>query len=415
MPDTAVLEPPKPEVKAPETPPVTPPEQVGKTPVSVVLTGGLEGVLKRANTGTATGKPKKEAPAKAAEQPPVEKTPEQKAADEKPVEKAAEKVEEKPVEKKPDAPDTSLETNIVKLREAREAEATARKTAETERDAIRAQLEAAQKAGLPADVQEKLTSYETKLAEQQKVSDDLRALLRAASIERDPEFVERFQKGQQLKVNIMAQQAREAGIAEADIQAAFRAGNENAFGEWMEGMSPAQKAKFQGAWTGMLELQQQRNEAIQNADKEWEKMTAAQQARAIEAQKAARDAAERDAKGVLAEFFKIDGLPAEPEFRAGVEEAVMQAAGIKDGGDWTNQKWLTMVASNHALTHAVQSQTASIEALKAESAEKDKKIAELQAFVDAQKGAVPRGGAAGEVEREGAYVPLASRIRVAGV
>jgi len=70
------------------------------------------------------------------------------------------------------------------------------------------------------------------------------------------------------------------------------------------------------------------------------------------------------------------------------------------------------LAGNQVLARVTRKQAGEIEALKAQLAERDKKITEQDAFIANQAGSVPRGDAAGASGSTGEKTPLWQNIVV---
>lgn len=386
---TAIAEPPKPEVSIPE-PNAAPPAPATVAPV--ILEGGLEGILKKAN-------PKKAADAKPPEQKKDEKTPdeiaaEKKAADDKAVadKAAADKaaLDKAAADKKGDpAPgDKSLETNLVKLREELDTQAKGRKTAEEELTKIRTEVETLRKNPVPDDVQKRIADLE-------KANGELVSFARAAARHRDPQFVQKYQTGRQSLINSMFDLAKNNGIDEQEAMAAFRAGGAQ-LAELAERLPAGVKLDFQGSLLELRNLDRARSAELEESDQQWQERLKAQEAQAKEAQRIDLETRGNEIKGVLSDFFKIEGLPDDPEFRTEIEKLARQAAGLEQSAEpWDNTRWIKNVVLNQALGRATQELSAKNEALATQLAEKDKKIAELESFVKEQSGSVirtPGGG-----------------------
>lgn len=386
MSTAAIAEPPKTTVATPD--PNAAPAGVVPAPVApVILEGGLEGILKKAN-------PKKAADAKPPEQQKDEKTPdeiaaEKKAADDKAVaDKAA--LDKAAADKKgePAPGDKSLETNLVKLREELDTQAKGRKAAEDELGKLRGEVDTLKKNPVPDDVQKRIADLE-------KANGELVSFARAAARHRDPQFVQKYQTGRQSLINSMFDLAKNNGIDEQEAMAAFRAGGSQ-LAELAERLPAGVKLDFQGSLLELRNLDRARSAELEESDQQWQERLKAQEAQAKEAQRIDRETLGNEVKGVLSDFFKIEGLPDDPEFRTEIEKLAKQAAGLEASAEpWDNTRWIKNVVLNQALGRATQELSAKNEALTTQLAEKDKKIAELESFVKEQSGSVirtPGGG-----------------------
>lgn len=386
MSTAATLEPPKPATPDPNAAPAG----VVPAPVApIIFEGGLEGILKKAN-------PKKPADVKPPEQKKDEKTPEEIAAEKKAAsdKAAADKaaLDKAALEKKdPPAPgDKSLETNLVKLREELDTQAKGRKTAEEELTKIRTEVETLRKNPVPDDVQKRIADLE-------KANGELVSFARAAARHRDPQFVQKYQTGRQSLINGMFELAKSNGIDEQEAMAAFRAGGSQ-LAELAERLPAGVKLDFQGSLLELRNLDRARSAELEESDQQWQERLKAQEAQAKEAQRVDLETRAHEVKGVLSDFFKIEGLPDDPEFRTEIEKLAKQAAGLEESAEpWDNTRWIKNVVLNQALGRATQELSAKNEALTAQMAEKDKKIAELEAFVKEQSGSVIRTAGNGSI------------------
>lgn len=309
------------------------------------------------------------------------KAAEAKAAEAKAAEEKA-KSGEAAVEKKP----SDKEENMANLRKAREAAEAARKAAEEERDRLRAEFEAlkTKPPELPEDVKTKLTELE-------KEREELRQHVRQTDLARDPEFQAKYNKPITERIQIMGQTALAAGIAEADWKNAVANWDENQFAEWTEAMTPVQRVKFNAAWTAAVDLYQQQQAELKNADTAYQELLKKRQADAEAQQNQYFTSNKQLARSVIAETIKPETLKEYEDLGPAVENLLMQAAEHKVPAKDIFQQ----LAANQVLARVTVKQSDRIKELEAQLAERDKKISEQDAFISNQAGAVPRGDAAG--------------------
>lgn len=380
--ESSVIEPPVKSEASPVTTVVTTPS----TPASVVL--DIESILKSSGNAVA-------APAKAESKIPtkeeVKKEPEP-------------KVETKPETKEtaPPVTESDKEKNWKAAREKLAAEETARKAAEADLAAAKAELEKARSLGNPEDIQKKLENYETELKE-------TRSRLRQADLSRDPEFQAKYSEPIKARIKTMADIALASGVDPADWQAAARNWNVEQFASWSESMTAGNKMKFIAALTGAEDIHQQQLQELENADKAWEELTKTRQQHQENERKSAISNNEAIAKGLLDELvFKNEGLKDYKDLGPMAETAVMAAARYQ----MAPQDVFRNIVASQVLATVTVKQNEQIQGLTEQLTEKDKKIAELEKFVSEHAGAVPRGDGRGDQTEAEDKRPIWERVVV---
>lgn len=309
----------------------------------------------------------------------VEVTPE-KPAEEKvtpPVEKVHEVVPPV-VEKKP----SDKEENMANLRKAREA-------AEAERDRLKQEFEEFKKKApeLPEDVKTRLTKAE----QLEKDLEERNRTIRQLDLSKDPEFQAKYNQPISDRIQVMGQTALAAGVSEADWKNAVANWNEDQFAEWQEAMTPIQKVKFNAAWTAAVDLYQQQQSELKNADQSYQELQKKRQEDAETQQKQYFTQNEQLARAVIVETIKPETLKEYEDLGPAVENIMLQAARHEIPAKDIFQQ----LAANQVLARVTKKQASRIEELEATLADRDKKITEQEAFIANHAGAVPRGDAAG--------------------
>jgi len=315
--------------------------------------------------------------------------------------KPGEVVTPPPVEKKGDK-----EENMANLRKAREAEAEARKAAEAERDRLRAEFEEFKNKApeLPEDVKTRLTKAE----QLEKEREELQRTIRELDLSKDPEFQAKYNKPITERIGIMGQTALAAGVSEADWKNAVANWNEDQFAEWQEAMNPVQRVKFNAAWTAAVDLYQQQQSELQNADTAYAEMQKKRQTEAEAQQKQYFTQNEQLARAVIAETIKPETLKEYEDLGPAAESLLMQAARHEIPAKDIFQQ----LAANQVLARVTVKQADQIKELQAQLAERDKKITEQESFIAEHSGAVPRGDAAGASGATGEKVPIWNNLVV---
>lgn len=315
-------------------------------------------------------------------------------------------VDTKEPPKLPDAADKSPAANFARLRiQKEEAE---RKATENEKALaeVRAELEKARALEVPEAFTRKQQETEATLAAYQKE-------LRAAALERDPEFQKKYNEGIKSKAQQMQTIAIQVGIPKEEIAAAFSRWDEDKFAEWMVGMPQRDKVMFNGAWQRALELEEERKAEISNADttyKQWQE----EQTKAMTSQQAAyaKEVA-GDVDAVFGELSETELLKGDAELAAETKKLLRATLGL-DGQPLPRKDVLKIIGGQFTLAKGFERQTAEITKFKADIAEKDAKIAELEAFVKEKGSATPRVQATSTAKAGDTYVPPWARVRVPG-
>lgn len=314
---------------------------------------------------------------------------------------------EKPAETKPEVPPVveppkkpnDKEENLANLRKAREA-------AEAERDRLQKELEELKKKApeLPEDVKSKLTKAE----QLEKDLEESRRVIRQTDLARDPEFQAKYNQPITERIQIMGQTALAAGVSEADWKNAVANWNEDQFAEWQEAMTPIQRVKFNAAWTAAVNLYQQQQSELKNADQSYQELQKKRQAEQEAQQKQYFTQNEQLARAVIAETIKPETLKEYEDLGPAAENLLMQAARHEIPAKDIFQQ----LAANQVLARVTVKQAKQLEELQAQLAERDKKITEQEAFIAEHSGAVPRGDAAGASGTTGEKIPIWKNVIV---
>jgi HAMP domain-containing protein len=334
------------------------------------------------------------------------------AAEVKPPVSETTEAEKTPETKTPEIPPVDptkkgdKEENMANLRKAREAAESARKAAEEERDRLKTEMETlrTKTPEIPEDVKTKLTAAEKLEQEVQ----EMRQRLRQTDLARDPEFQEKYNKPITARIGIMGDVAIASGVPVEEWKSAVGNWNEEQFAEWRESMTPVQRVKFDAAWTAAVDLYQQQQEELKNADRSYQELEKQRRTQAEEQQKQYLSQNEQLAKTVLSEVLKPDSIKEYEGLTEQAEAIVMKAARHEIPAKDIFQN----LAANQILARVTQKQATEITDLKAKLEEREKKIKEQDEFIQQHAGAVPRGDAAGSTTPTDTNVPLWKQIQV---
>lgn len=288
------------------------------------------------------------------------------------------KTDPEPVKEQPKGKDDNM-ANLRKLREA----------AEKERDDFRTQLETlkAEFETFKSKPFELPEEHKTKYSQLEQERDTYLKELRVTNLARDPEFVQKYEKGIQSNIETMQKIAKESGVSDADLRSGFGAWSENAFGQWMEEMSPGQKVKFQAAWLQTEQLHNERTQKLQDAEKTYSELMQSREAQAKAQYESGLEKNTSLAK-VLVKKLVLDaeGTKEWEDLPAAAEAMAMKAARY----EMTPEEVLTNLIHNQVLARVKVKNDNEIVKLKEQMAERDKKIADLEKFVAEHSGATPQ-------------------------
>ncbi len=206
----------------------------------------------------------------------------------------------------------------------------------------------------------------------------------------------------------MGEVAIASGVPAADWKAAVSNWNEEQFGEWQESMTPAQKVKFNVAWMSSVELYQQQQAELQNAETTYAEMEKTRKADADKQQQQYFSQNEQLAKQILAETIKPETLKDYEDLGPAAESLLMKAARHEIPAKDIFQQ----LAANQVLARVTVKQKSRIDELEAQLAERDKKIGEQDQFIAQHAGSVPRGDAAGATKATDDKTPIWQNIVV---
>lgn len=309
--------------------------------------------------------------------PPIQKPP---VAKVEPVKE--EKKEEVKEVKKEEKPLTDAEKNFAALRQkAEEAEKRfAERDAEAKR--IHEEFETYKKQPVPKEFEEKLTAAEKRAQEYQQE-------LRSAALARDPDFQRKYDVPIKSSLERMAAEAIAGGADPKEVNSAIAQWDENKFALWLDEMPPANKLRFQTAYGKATELDNQRSDELKNSEQAWterQKHFETEQKRAHETY---LESLKGDKKEVLSDLMNTQDIFKNDETLRKETEALLDRAAGLNGEKLSNRQVLDMVAKSHVLARHFQRVDKERADLAAELEATKKTLAERDAFIKEQAGAVP--------------------------
>lgn len=300
-----------------------------------------------------------------------------------------EEVKETPKEQQQQQPPAkgSREESLANLRKQMEAAA-------KERDELKAKYESLEKEHgelkskpfeLPEDVKTKLTTLEQ---ERERYSKELAA----ASLERHPEFVEKYTTAIAKSVQSMEKIALAAGVSAEDVKRGMAKWDENTFSEWVGGMNELQRGQFILEYNKANSTFEERQQKLNEAHKEWESMSKTREAQMKAQQEEVLSGNSKVVNKLLKELIdEKEGLSEFADLRSHAEAVAMQAARF----EMSPEDVFRNVIASQTLARVTMKQKESIDKMQADLKERDDKIAELEAFIASKAGATPRPNAVG--------------------
>jgi len=236
--------------------------------------------------------------------------------------------------------------------------------------------EAAQK--LQAQIQEREQAL-AKLAEDYARTKEE---AKAANLQRDPEFIEKFDKPREFQVN---QLKAIAGVNEGDVLRALKDRNYERLTEFRDQLPEYQKVRLDVVLRKIEEIDLAKEQELQDADKAWEKLQETRR------QQAMRSHAERldNHRSIAAKIInqmreKVDFFREDKELQQQVGDIAEAVAGGKGAENWTPEALIGTTIAVPILQRVNAMQAKLIEENKAKMEENAKQLAELQKKLEEQ-------------------------------
>lgn len=294
------------------------------------------------------------------------------------------KKEDAPPVKTEEAKPDPREQNLGELRKMRDE---ARKRAEelekaveaekAERAKLAAEYETFKKNPVPKEFEEKLTA-----AEREK--EQIRLELRAASLERDPQFRKEYNDRINQNAKSMLDIMVASGMESAEATKAISAWNEDTFAAASDSMTAPQRIKFQAAWMQAEQIESERRAALANADAEYKKRETAAQEHARLQQEQQQQWLKGEQESLFKELFTQDHLKDNVELQKAAREAVDASYQMPP------KEIMRQVAAARLLAEGIQIKEKALTELQAKYDELKKKHDEAESFIKNQNGSTAR-------------------------
>lgn len=337
----------------------------------------------------------------------TEAAPEEKKAEEPKETKAEAKEPEtkkEPVaEPEKKGPSEATRENFKKLEDSRKAIEKERNEARTQALELQTRIQQLEIVAQQAEAKGKgADQLQQQLENAYRELNDTRQTLKAASIERDPEFIEQFVKRRERVMSDVKQLALASGATEDAFERALKFGDEDQLQEWRGALNPAQQRQWDARMLQVEQIDMQRQEAVENSDKTWQQLQQ-RQAKAYEehASNITRQNLQLAANVENSFWTQFPNLNEHEELKDSVRVALKGLAGGEGADQWTPEHIMRQVGFATILSHAVQSQKRVIDTAQEEIAKRDTEIAELkkkvseqEEFIGGQARDIPGGGSA---------------------
>lgn len=283
----------------------------------------------------------------------------------------------------------------------------ARDAALAERDALKKQLEALQAEHEPVKASAaKLTDFEKRMQEIEKERDEYREKVRTIDITLDPQFNKEFTEPVVSAQNEVLNLLVKAGVTKEEAINAVNSWDDNGFAEVTAGLNDIQKRRIDAQILETERLAKLRTAQITKP----EDYNARRQQQQEQMTKRAQDERLQFAQKVESEL--LEATPALKEESHAPMLTAMRTQLVRAArGEIHPKEIMAKLAQAEALQYGLAAQHAELVEMSKQLEERDKKIADLEAFVKANGSASLRSEAGGGTNGE-AYVPMASRLTV---
>lgn len=239
-------------------------------------------------------------------------------------------------------------------------------------------------------------AFRKRAEEAEKRLQEMSRELRAASIERDPDFIRTYVDGRNKRLSEIKSLAVAAGATEDEFDRALRYGDEDALARWREELRPSQRAAWDGHQAAIADLEFRRKEAISDADRTHAELQSERQKQ--QAQQSQEVASRHFSMGreVVEDLFsKNDVIREDEDLRGMVMDTMEHVAGTK--GEWGPKEIMQHVAAAVVQAKFLGIQAKAIEGQKSEIESITKERDELRVKLEEQEkrfkelsGGVPR-------------------------
>lgn len=303
---------------------------------------------------------------------------------------------EEPGKKEPPKEEKKTRSDFQKLEDAKKA---AEKLAQDrEKEAADAKARIAELEKQYAEFEPTKKNAETsqkRIEEQEAELQRIRQELKSASIERDPDFQEKYIKGKQVHVDHLKDLVPKEH--EADFLRALRTGNEDTLNEIRENLAPHLQRKWDAHLNRLELLEVERQEEVANADRTYQKQQEQRQQQRVRSSEESLNVHRKLGKEVIAEVSEnIGALKDNHQLMTALHEIAEGVAGGKGAEQWDAKALfrnvlMTRVLAEHvtAMDGVLKGLHEKVETTEKELKERDEKIANYETFIKSRHGSLP--------------------------
>jgi hypothetical protein len=233
----------------------------------------------------------------------------------------------------------------------------------------------------------------------QQELNDLRGELKLVALERDPEFIARYDAPRTHLQNVLQDIAVSSGVTPEDFQRALRLGQEDRLEEIRENLQPSDKRKYDAALLQIEQVNMQRDMALKDKETTYNQINQQRQQQYQQVnQERTQNQIAMARKLAQEPFEKIDGLPS--ELKAEVEQTLVALAGGEGSDKYNVETIMREFAASVVQRRILQGQHQAIEAKDTKIQELEAKLKEREEFIQKQYGSMPNNEVNGTARTE---------------
>lgn len=298
-----------------------------------------------------------------------------------------EAVVEKKEPAKIDEPNPNVEKNLAALRIKAETAEKAHAEAKALADKLQSEMEELRKKPAPDNVLQELEETRKQKALYQKE-------LQVAALQRDPEFIDKYDKpirsGMQQMVDILTA----SGIPKEAALKAVPAWNKTQFAQWIQEMGEVEKLEFGAAMQQVVTLYSQKNAELENSEQTLQGMITRRTEEAKAHQESQKASRKQTIEDLIKEASETPLAKEHPEVIKEVKALIERA-----NEELSDKEILGFVGKSVLLAKGIQNQEAKLAEREAKIAELEKTLGERDAFIKEQHGSIPSpSGTKGETK-----------------
>lgn len=234
-------------------------------------------------------------------------------------------------------------------------------------------------AKLEAQIREKEEALERMNSEFERLKEESKA----ANLQRDPEFIDRFVKPRDFQVAQLRDMALGTKtMSEPDIMRAVRDRNFEKLSEIREQLPPHQTYRWDAILQKIEAIDLEKEQALADADKTYEQITESRRQLAMKSHKERLEAHRSIGAKIINDLREIPFVREDKELQQQISEIAEGVAGGKGGESWTPEKIIGSAVAVPVLTKVNAAQASIIDDQKAKLEENAKALEELQKKLD---------------------------------